>query len=163
MFGEKIKYFGKKRFGTVKVLAESLKMSPQQLAAYTNESRKPGFDILANLQRLGCNLNWLLDDDKTIDELNYFINVKRKVEEKDSLNGFLDLSGAIELSRTPAPRLAQLLQVPEDVLEGWKDGSAVPSADQAVRFCNLIVALGLSRLESAADGSKEAPGKQVAG
>lgn len=68
MFGEKIKTFGKTQFGSVKALAEAMGMLPQQLSTYISEVKKPGFDVLAKLKGLGCDMNWLIDDNNPIGE-----------------------------------------------------------------------------------------------
>ncbi len=66
MFGEKIKVFAQQKYDSVKNLAALMEVSPQQLSSYTKEARKPGYDILRQLYLLGCDINWLLDDNKTI-------------------------------------------------------------------------------------------------
>lgn len=141
MFGDKIKSFAKEKFGSDKLLAEALGMSPQQLAAYTAEKRKPGFEILQKLGGLGCDIPWLLDDDKTISELNNSFNPVKVTDEK---KGCFDIDGAIELSNTPAPRLAQLMGVSPATLDTWRTGASTPTLEQLVNLFNLVVALGLS-------------------
>ena len=146
MFGDKIKAFAQKKYGADKHLAAALGMSPQQLAAYTAEKRKPGFEILQKLAGLGCSVSWILDDDKTIDELNNSFNfVKGDSENK----GILDLSGALELSNTPASRLAQLVGVSPATLAAWQNGTATPTVEELSRLFNQVVALALSSRHAA--------------
>lgn len=146
MFGDKIKAFAQKKYGADKHLAAALGMSPQQLAAYTAEKRKPGFEILQKLAGLGCSVSWILDDDKTIDELNNSFNfVKGDSEHK----GILDLSGALELSNTPASRLAQLVGVSPATLDSWRRGTATPTVEELSRLFNQVVALALSSRHTA--------------
>ena len=70
MFGEKIKAFGKGQFGSVKGLAEAMGMLPQQLSTYISEVKKPGFDVLAKLKGLGCDMNWLIDENSPIGDVS---------------------------------------------------------------------------------------------
>ena len=64
------------------------------------------------------------------------INVETKLN--------IDIDGAIELSNTPAPRLAQLMGVSPATLDTWRTGASTPTLDQLVNLFNLTVALGLS-------------------
>lgn len=163
MFGDKIKAFAQKKYGADKHLAAALGMSPQQLAAYTAEKRKPGFEILQKLADLGCSVSWILDDDKTIDELNNSFNL---VKGKSENNGILDLSGAIELSNTPASRLAQLVGVCPATLDSWRQGTATPTVEELSRLFNQVVALALSSRHAAttqATAEPETPPAQVTG
>jgi transcriptional regulator with XRE-family HTH domain len=58
--GERIRLFAKRKYGTLKKLADAMKISPQQLQQYISGKREPGTRILAKLLRLGCDVNWLL-------------------------------------------------------------------------------------------------------
>ena len=158
MFGDKIKAFAQKKYGADKLLAAALGMSPQQLAAYTAEKRKPGFEILQKLAGLGCSVSWILDDDKTIDELNNSFNFVKGESEN---NGILDLSGAIELSNTPASRLAQLVGVSPATLDSWRQGSATPTVEELSRLFNQVVALALSSRHAATTPEAENPPAQA--
>ena len=141
MFGDKLKAFAQKKYGADKHLAAALGMSPQQLAAYTAEKRKPGFEILQKLAGIGCDISWILDDNKTIDELNDSLTFAKSEPE---INGILDLAGAIELSNTPAARMAQLIGVTPATLAAWQNGTAAPTPDQLAALFNQVVALALS-------------------
>ena len=158
MFGDKIKAFAQKKYGADKHLAAALGMSPQQLAAYTAEKRKPGFEILQKLAGLGCSVSWILDDDKTIDELNNSFNVVKGDAEK---NGVLDLAGAIELSNTPASRLAQLVGVSPATFTAWQNGTATPTVEELSRLFNQVVALALSSRHAATTPEAENPPTQA--
>lgn len=152
MFGDKIKAFSQKKYGTDKLLASALGMSPQQLAAYTAEKRKPGFEILQKLADLGCDIAWLLDNNKTIDELNNsFVIVKGESENK----AILDIPGALELSNTPASRLAQLVGVSPATLDSWRQGTASPTVEELSRLFNQVVALALSARHTPAQPKDE--------
>lgn len=59
-FGEKLKEFSKKKFGSVTKLAEALEMSQPQLSSYISGEVGPGLKILQDIQSLGCDMNWLL-------------------------------------------------------------------------------------------------------
>jgi len=58
--GDRIRIFAKRKYGTLKKLAEAMEISPQQLQQYISGNREPGSKILARLLRLGCDINWLL-------------------------------------------------------------------------------------------------------
>ncbi len=58
--GDRIRIFAKRKYGTLKSLAEAMEISPQQLQQYISGNREPGSKILARLLRLGCDINWLL-------------------------------------------------------------------------------------------------------
>lgn len=58
--GERLRLFAKKKFGTLKKLAEAMNISPQQLQQYISGKREPGSKILVKLLKLGCDINWLL-------------------------------------------------------------------------------------------------------
>ncbi len=58
--GERIRLFAKRKYGTLKKLADAMKVSPQQLQQYISGKREPGSRILIKLLRLGCDINWLL-------------------------------------------------------------------------------------------------------
>ncbi len=158
MFGDKIKAFAQKKYGADKHLAAALGMSPQQLAAYTAEKRKPGFEILQKLAGLGCSVSWILDDDKTIDELNNSFNLVKGDSEN---NGILDLAGAIELSNTPASRLAQLVGVSPATFTAWQNGTATPTVEELSRLFNQVVALALSSRHAATTPEAENPPTQA--
>ena len=63
-FGEKLKLFAKKNFGSLTTLAKNLGMSIGHLSQYVNGVNKPGLDFLLKLKELGCDINWLLSDDE---------------------------------------------------------------------------------------------------
>jgi len=58
--GERIRLFAKRKFKTLKKLAEQMDISPQQLQQYISGKREPGSKILIKLLKLGCDINWLL-------------------------------------------------------------------------------------------------------
>ena len=58
--GERIRLFAKRKFKTLKKLAEAMGISPQQLQQYISGKREPGSRILMRLLTLGCDINWLL-------------------------------------------------------------------------------------------------------
>lgn len=61
--GDKIKEFGLKKFGSIKNLSEHLGMKPPAIYSYIRGEREPGTPILQKLQKLGCNINWLLSNE----------------------------------------------------------------------------------------------------
>ena len=66
----------------------------------------------------------------------------------------LDLSGALELTNTPASRMAQLIGVTPATFAAWQDGTAAPTPDQLAALFNQVVALALS--------SRHAPAQRTA-
>ena len=60
--GEKLKEFGKKKFGNITKFAKALGMQPSNLYDYINNKSKPGSEFLIKLKEMGCDLNWLLTD-----------------------------------------------------------------------------------------------------
>ncbi len=58
--GSRIKHFALYKFGTVKNLAEFLKMDPRNLDKYAQDKMAPGTPLLLKLFSLGCDLSWLL-------------------------------------------------------------------------------------------------------
>jgi len=69
VFGEKIKAFAKKKFGSLNDLSLIIEVNPNQMSSYTTENRKPGFEMLQKLYENGCDIHWLLDDKRPIDEV----------------------------------------------------------------------------------------------
>ena len=62
--GSKIKQFGLKNFGSLQDFAKALDIVPAQLSAYIHERRGPGSPFLKKMRDLGCDLNWLFDDNE---------------------------------------------------------------------------------------------------
>ena len=63
--GEKIRLFGEQNFKRIKDFAEALDMPPSSLQIYMRGESGPGPKMLARLRKLGCDLNWLFDDEET--------------------------------------------------------------------------------------------------
>ena len=61
----------------------------------------------------------------------------------------MDVNGAIELSNTPASRLAQLVGVSPATLAAWQNGTATPTVEELSRLFNQVVALALSSRHAA--------------
>jgi transcriptional regulator with XRE-family HTH domain len=61
--GQKLKFWAKTNFGTLKNLAEILGFEPENLSTYTKDKREPGAPFLRKIQKLGCDINWLLSED----------------------------------------------------------------------------------------------------
>lgn len=86
-------------------------------------------------------------------------NVKGESEN----NGILDLSGAIELSNTPASRLAQLVGVSPATLDSWRQGTATPTVEELSRLFNQVVAIALSSRHAATTPEAENPPDKAIG
>ncbi len=65
--GGRIRLFAKRKYGTLKKLAEAMDISPQQLHQYISGKREPGSRILLKLLKLGCDINWLLSGSESIE------------------------------------------------------------------------------------------------
>lgn len=61
--GSKIRQFGEKNYASVKEFADALDMAPSNLQSYMRDDFGVGTKILTKLRNLGCDLNWLFDDD----------------------------------------------------------------------------------------------------
>jgi transcriptional regulator with XRE-family HTH domain len=70
--GERIRLFAKRKYGTLKKLADSMEISPQQLQQYISGKREPGSKILIKLLRLGCDINWLLGGRESIESYKIY-------------------------------------------------------------------------------------------
>lgn len=80
MIGDKLKIFAKQNFGTIKKLAESVDKSPQNFGQYTSNNRLPGTQLLKKLYDVGCDINWLLNDD-TDEQYKIRLNISNSVNE----------------------------------------------------------------------------------
>lgn len=65
-FGIKLKQIGKQKFKTLKRFAEAWEIHEPTLQKYINEEQEPGRAKLAKLIPLGFDLNYLLDDNATL-------------------------------------------------------------------------------------------------
>ena len=70
--GERIRIFAKRKYGTLKKLADAMKISPQQLQQYITGKREPGSKILVKLLRLGCDINWLLGESESLESYRIY-------------------------------------------------------------------------------------------
>ena len=125
---ENLRSFGMERFGSMQKLAEAMGVRPQNLSAYLKGERKIGPKYILRLKEIGFDL-------EHNDNTNCVI---KKAEIK------LDISGALELSNTPAARMAQLLGVTPATFAEWQNGTAAPTPDQLAALFNQVVALALS-------------------
>ncbi len=58
--GNRLREFGLKKFGKLKLLAEALDISPSNLQKYLNDERELTTSHLQKLHELECNVSWLL-------------------------------------------------------------------------------------------------------
>ena len=126
---ENLRLFGSERFGSMQKLAEAMGVRPQNLNAYLKGERKLGPKYIARLKEIGFKID-------NTDNTNCVIESKKCHE--------IDLSGAIELSNTPASRLAQLVGVSPATFAAWQSGTATPTVEELSRLFNQVVALALS-------------------
>ena len=109
-------------------------IKPQNLNTYLQGKVKIGPKFLKRLKNVGF--------DDNIDDV-----VLQNVIKENSVN--IDLAGAIELSNTPASRLAQLVGVSPATLDSWRQGTATPTVEELSRLFNQVVALALSSRHAA--------------
>lgn len=131
---ENLRLFGSERFGSMQKLAEAMGVRPQNLNAYLKGERKLGPKYIARLKEIGFKID-------NTDNTNCVIKNEKCPE--------IDLSGAIELSNTPASRLAQLVGVSPATLDSWRQGTATPTVEELSRLFNQVVALALSSRHAA--------------
>ncbi len=131
---ENLRLFGSERFGSMQKLAEAMGVRPQNLNAYLKGERKLGPKYIARLKEIGFKID-------NTDNTNCVIKNEKCPE--------IDLSGAIELSNTPASRLAQLVGVSPATFTAWENGTATPTVEELSRLFNQVVALALSSRHAA--------------
>lgn len=126
---ENVRKFAFSRFGSLKDLADAMGIKPQNLNTYLQGKVKIGPKFLKRLKDVGF--------DDNIDDVILQNVIKGK-------NVNIDIAGAIELSNTPASRLAQLVGVSPATLAAWQNGTATPTVEELSRLFNQVVALALS-------------------
>ncbi len=126
---ENVRKFAFSRFGSLKELADAMGIKPQNLNTYLQGKVKIGPKFLKRLKNVGF--------DDNIDDV-----ILQNVIKENSVN--IDLAGAIELSNTPASRLAQLVGVSPATFTAWQNGTATPTVEELSRLFNQVVALALS-------------------
>ncbi|MBI9070325.1 MAG: helix-turn-helix transcriptional regulator [Melioribacteraceae bacterium] len=70
--GQRIRMFAKRKYGTLKNLADEMEISPQQLQQYISGKREPGSKVLVKLLKLGCDINWLLGGSESIESYRIY-------------------------------------------------------------------------------------------
>ena len=91
--GERIRLFAKRKYGTLKKLAEAMTISPQQLQQYISGKREPGARILVKLVRLGCDINWLLGGRESIESYKIY---KLENELRRLQNNFSQIASLVQ-------------------------------------------------------------------
>lgn len=94
--GERIRLFAKRKYGTLKKLAEAMKISPQQLQQYISGKREPGTRILVKLLRLGCDVNWLLGGKESIESYKIYKLENELRRLQSSFNQIAELTKKVE-------------------------------------------------------------------
>lgn len=91
--GERMRLFARKKYGTLKKLAEAMQISPQQLQQYISGKREPGTRILAKLLRLGCDVNWLLGGKESLESYKIY---KLESELRRLQNSFVQIHTIVQ-------------------------------------------------------------------
>ena len=137
---QKIEESGK----TQKEVAAHAGITTAALANYLNGSRSPQLDVAKKLcDACGYDLIFLKKGSISVDEATIVDSNKK------STNVDIDVNGAIELSNTPASRLAQLVGVTPATFAAWQNGTATPTVEELSRLFNQVVALALSSRHAA--------------
>ena len=146
---EDVRRFASERFGTLKRFAEAIGVSQPNLTQSLSGKRPFGAAWRERLDEVGF-FEWLLPSNKRLikDEL---------IKDSSAVKVSLDLPGALELSNTPANRLAQLVGVSPATFTAWQDGSASPSMEQLASLFNQVVALALSSRHAATTQAQAEP------
>ena len=135
---ENVRKFAFSRFGSLKELADAMGIKPQNLNTYLQGKVKIGPKFLKRLKSVG------FDEDIDNVILQNVIKSSSKAKNMSKNESFLDIAGALELSNTPAARMAQLLGVTPATFAEWQNGTAAPTPDQLATLFNMVVALALS-------------------
>ena len=143
---ENVRKFAFSRFGSLKDLADAMGIKPHNLNTYLQGKVKIGPKFLKRLKDVGF--------DDNIDDVILQNVIKGK-------NVNIDIAGAIELSNTPANRLAQLVGVSPATLDSWRQGTATPTVEELSRLFNQVVALALSSRHAATTPEAENPPTQA--
>ena len=88
-FGEKLREWGIKNYGSVNAFADALKMSRTSLSRYLNDKTEPGASILKQIRQLGCDMNWLLSDELELNQTKPDKMLDRLLEENRELKNHL--------------------------------------------------------------------------
>lgn len=70
--GERIRIFAKRKYNTLKAMADAMDISPQQLQQYISNNREPGSRILIKFMKLGCDINWLLGGSESLESYRIY-------------------------------------------------------------------------------------------
>jgi len=154
IFSEQLRDFAKKRFGSLKNLAEALGISQQHLSMYLSGKREYGASFRERLRSIG----FFENGSGELCEVKQKSNISQKADlnkSKTDLN--IDINGAIELSNTPASRLAQLVGVSPATFTAWQNGTATPTVEELSRLFNQVVALALSSRHAATSQATTEP------
>ena len=135
---ENVRKFAFSRFGSLKELADAMGIKPQNLNTYLQGKVKIGPKFLKRLKSVG------FDEDIDNVILQNVIKSSSKAKNMSKNESFLDIAGALELSNTPASRMAQLIGVTPATFAAWQSGTAAPTPDQLAALFNQVVALALS-------------------
>lgn len=134
-----IKRFAIERFGSLAGLAKAIDISPQNLNSHLKSGSRIGLKLIDKLVRVGFNASQLSGLASTVADKDISLHSN----EPHVLN--LDIAGAIELTRSPSKRLAQLIQVAPGTLDAWERGDESPTMAQLGALFNQVIALGLAR------------------
>ena len=81
--GQRIRVFAKRKYTTLKNLADAMNISPQQLQQYISGNREPGSKILIRFMKLGCDINWLLGGSESLESYRIY-KLEREIRKLQS-------------------------------------------------------------------------------
>lgn len=144
-FGETLRAFGTREFGSMKNFAENLGITAQNLNGYLKETRNPGQVFLARLSELGFDVASIFPDDSrkavsTIREPTQLFSPSSlpPIHLAPSINSFLVAMG---LSEAMA---ARLFQVTPATISSWLDGAAQPDYPQLALMFSQIAPIAMA-------------------
>lgn len=107
--GEKLKQFCDNNFQSVATFAKELGIKREQLYPYFNNDVIPGGEFLQKLQKLGCDINWLLSEE----EVKHGAVAERSQPYADYNNKIKELEEENRLLRDQLSEIVRLTQAVE--------------------------------------------------
>ncbi len=91
--GDRIRAFANYKYGKINDFADAMGMGAPNVQAYMRGARKPGTSVMQKIQKLGCNIDWLLTgkgemlEDKAVREEQESYHKDLETYKKQPLNG----------------------------------------------------------------------------
>lgn len=134
-FGVRLKTWSKSKFGSLRIFADRLGISPQHLSAYISGERRPTFDTMCSIRSLGADLNFLFDGNSTECVIN---------EPEQPGGTRLALQAAFTILSLPVEAIADQVEASPKQVQSWIDKKAAPSHRQLALLFNLVAFAGVA-------------------